>query len=412
MRTMNLALAFLFLITLIGSTGCQASRETIERPPQIVSLRKKAFDVETYKHLDSAWYKYYNAYPSEDAYSNWMYATKYTENPKFRMLLKEGVKKFPGSPTLQYLFGVMASVYQEPGAGIPEMEKAAALDPDYDDPWYGLATAYLSTGDEARTDSALKRLLELGAVTDDVMDYNYNVLSLLQPNAILLTNGDNDTYPCWILTRVVKYRPDVAIVNRSLLETEWYSERLIQEGMPRFIDRETLTRLRKAPSVADSSMFSGYYPRMAGDSLILRIIDAAKQAGRPVYAAASVHATPTLQKLFDAALPLGLVFFLTPSKDDSATLPTRAMKVWLNDFRTGGLDSWRLRYAKPSDSGKMLARNYAHGLPWLLYTLPPADAKELQPRVKEWFENHAATLCDSVNTAAIRQYINAVCAEN
>jgi len=405
MRTKNITIVILFLIALINLTGCAGSGEKLERPPKIVSMRKEVLDSAAYKKLADAWHKYNTAYPSEDAYSNWMYATKYTENPKFRRLLKEGVKKYPGSPTLQYLLGVMASVYQEPGTGIPEMEKAAALDPSYDDPWYGLATAYLSIGDEARTDSALKHLLELGAVTDDVMDYNYNVLSLLQPNAILLTNGDNDTYPCWLLTRVVKYRPDVMIVNRSLLETAWYPERLMQEGMPSFVDCETLARLRKAASVADSSTFSGYYPRIAGDSLFLRIIAAAKQAGRPVYSAYTVQMTPVLKTLFSNSLHLGLVFLLTPPPGDLDAVRIDALDTWLKGFRTGGLDGWRLRYSKPRDSGRMMSRNFAFGLIELYFALPPAQMQQFHPQVTDWFEKHAAGVCDATQLVMIRQHL-------
>ena len=64
-------------------------------------------------------------------------------------------------------------------------------------------------------------------------DFAVNMLVALPEHAILFTFGDNDTYPLWYVQAVEHVRPDVRVLNLSLLYADWYIGEVARED-PQF----------------------------------------------------------------------------------------------------------------------------------------------------------------------------------
>lgn len=77
------------------------------------------------------------------------------------------------------------------------------------------------------------------------IDFAKNYLNSCPPNAILLGNADNDTYPMWYAQNVEGVRKDIRIINQNLLPSDWYSQILLtkiydSEPLPLTLTREQL----------------------------------------------------------------------------------------------------------------------------------------------------------------------------
>lgn len=143
-----------------------------------------------------------------------------------------------------------------------------------------------------------------------MMYYNYNVLSGLKENAILLTNGDNDTYPAWML-QAQGFRNDVLVLNTSLMNIQSYRDSIFK-----FLDIQVPSKFK-----------------IQGDSDIVKLITKNKKQ-LPVYLAVTIN--PECSKPIDENLYLcGLVYeYSEESIDNIAEMRKNFEQNYLFDYIT------------------------------------------------------------------------------
>ena len=80
----------------------------------------------------------------------------------------------------------------------------------------GLLPLVLNSTEAPRNDDTVAR------------DWAIDVLNSVEPYSVLITGGDNDTYPLWYVQEVEGIRRDVTVAVTSLLNTDWYVKQMIR----------------------------------------------------------------------------------------------------------------------------------------------------------------------------------------
>ena len=249
---LNKALA-LSLICGVAPAAAAAPSVSTEMPPEVLSWREVIVPSEQYLQAVEAWRTYADAHPGAAvAYVQMARAARYaaTASAEERaQWVKQAVEIDPECPEalLAYAENLDREIigqlnYRRATEAYELARKAAGLAPDWPDPHYLLWSMALLEGDHADARTHAATLMKKGAFVAPVVDFGYNLLVSARPNAIIFTNGDNDTYPPVALQALHGIRRDLTIVNLSLLNTPSYEQRIWSAGgqaPPPFSPEET-----------------------------------------------------------------------------------------------------------------------------------------------------------------------------
>ena len=173
---------------------------------------------------------------------------------KAERILRNQLKLDPANAELHYYYGyVLDRINALDGKGMPSVKIGLALkaseqfelvnklEPTYKhdlyllDPyskitaiWGSLAQSFFLKGQIDSARWAFRQGKNRGGYIEPILEFNRQLLSTCKKNSILLTNGDNITFPIWYLQEIEKFRPDITPVDVNLINTKWYPKYLIQ----------------------------------------------------------------------------------------------------------------------------------------------------------------------------------------
>ena len=276
----HLALPPLLALAGLAAGDTHAATET---PPQhLVSLRRQIRSPEEYQKLLAEWKAWTQSNPNDPVgWAQLARAAMYCGAPcdEFVGYAEKAVRLGPDCAEAYSILGrVKWGVYcpgqpSDPDQAIALLERALKLDPSLDEPHYILWTMRRSQGRGDEANAHLRALLDRGEMAEPLVDFGYNLLVGLEPNAILITNGDNDTYPLFALQAARHLRNDVAIVNLSMINLLWFRR-----------DLRNMTPPVPVPLLEGSDEYS------PGNEALKDMVDSLRVGGwkRPLYVAVTV----------------------------------------------------------------------------------------------------------------------------
>ncbi len=264
-----------------------------------------------------AWQNYYNAIRYENF--NQTIGTK-EKQEKLQQIVADLGKYAPESFQYYYLKYFTS---KDKTKNIRDMEIAHKMATDRPDPLYELITHYELNGDEKKVTDYYQKLYETKDIAPWLVNYNYNVLMSTEENAIIFTNGDNDTYPARMLQEVKAVRTDVSVLNISMSGTETYLERVLGKKGIKINRKELMQKAVTTGSDKSKSFSISIFVQEVCKFLAQNYPDF------PVYFALTVY-EEHFKPLKDDLYIVGLAYRYSSKRIDNIAL---TKKILENNFR-------------------------------------------------------------------------------
>lgn len=205
---------------------------TPDMPPEILSWRDEILSKDEYQERVDQWRDYIDMHPrSAVAHVQLARALRYAGTApveeRQQLILKalELDRNCPEAVDAMADTGLHSEI---PLVTLEEAieygERAVRLAPSWPFPHFNLWAHAVVLNRHEEAEEHLRALIRKNGIPSPLLDFNYNMLMSAEPEAIVFTNGDNDTYPSLALQVARGVRTDVTIVNLSLLNRKEYAQ--------------------------------------------------------------------------------------------------------------------------------------------------------------------------------------------
>lgn len=328
---------------MFASLTCRTDEQTTIKPEPVPRIVYEVYPDEWYQQQaqlwqqeirkDSAdanaWYNYYNAV----RYARFKTEQWQEKNQRLSTIIDQMGEHVADS----YEYALLSYWNTSHFHDLDAIRKAYERAPERPDTYYAFIVHYIASGDEKKAREFCQKLYNSEDIAPWLLNYNYNVLMSIEPGGILFTNGDNDTYPVWILQHIKNIRPNAVILNVSLLpDKSYFINNLIERGFN--IDYETIKEAAKSEGTFSRPRF------------VRETVEALRNEydETPLYFGLTVakdFTKPFSEQLF----LVGLAYQYSPDRIDNLALLKRNLE---NRFR---LDYLSLQFYQEDRLGKHLS---------------------------------------------------------
>ncbi|MFI5204162.1 MAG: hypothetical protein ACHQF2_06675 [Flavobacteriales bacterium] len=273
----------LALFILLGS-GMNLAAQTKPQKQKVYSFVKVRHTLEWYQEQLTLWEEEIKTNPKNaDAWLNAYTAARMVKlsggkktNEDLKAIVDKAAIQIPGTFEYNYIVYYNAGIKNNSETNLQE---AYRLGPDRPELFDDFITMYEVNRDKVHLKEFCDKTFSANEISEGLYNWNYNMLNSCDENGIILTVGDNDTYPALVLQHSQGIRKDVLVLNASLMcfIDEYCDKICIEIGIPEITFNEADDQKKRIQllcvHIQKNSTRPFYYAATAPEELYANVKD-------------------------------------------------------------------------------------------------------------------------------------------